>query len=122
MYFYSEDIIILREIFNLRRLNIFYFHEKYLLSPGQLARSLNNFIENKIIQIKENEIIITDFGIKWIISNRKKLFLQEKDLFWKEIPEYMTKKQLMINKLYKPKHELIDKNFLHQKLLKKRQE
>jgi len=111
MYFFSEDIIILRELFSKGSSTIYYFHEKYLLSPGQLARSLNKLIEMNIAQLNDDELKITDFGIKWTISNRKKIFLEEKELFWKEIPDYMKRDQLVINQMYKPKRKLLDYNY-----------
>lgn len=111
MNFLSEDIIILRVLFSKGNTDIYYFHEKYLLSPGQLARSFNKLIEMNIAQLNDDELQITDFGIKWTISNRKNIFLEEKEMFWKEVPAYMKREPLIINQMYKPKRKLLDYNY-----------
>lgn len=111
MNFYSEDIIIMREVFSKSSVSIYFLHEKYLFSPGQLARSIDKLISLNVINLTKEDINITDYGIKWILSNRNRLFLSEKNQYWKSVPEYMKCEQLDVNNIYKPNRSLLDYNF-----------
>ena len=108
MEIYSEDIEFLKELYSQNELDLYFFHEKYRLSPAQLSRTINKFLETGLIDLKENKVILNDVGRKWIISHRKKLFLDASRRYWKKVPEDMTQDVICINELYKPNRKEID--------------
>lgn len=88
LYTSSSDKKILLELFSYRKpLNIYYFHEKYFFSPAQINRFLRTYTKEKIVKFINNEVHLTDFGIKWIVKNRKNIFLTTKSNQWVKIPE-----------------------------------
>lgn len=87
-YISSSDKKILLELFKERKsIYIYYFHEKYLFSPAQINRFVRNYLEERIISFIDYKIKITELGIKWIIHNRKKIFLSSNKKEWKKIPK-----------------------------------
>lgn len=108
MEFYSEDIEFVKELFERKRVNLYIFHEKYLLSPAQLARTITKFKEAEIVEIINEDIFLTHKGEDWIVCNRKALFLKEKNKYWKEIPPEMRQESIGINEFYKPNRNKID--------------
>lgn len=109
MEIYSEDIEILRELISKESVDLYCFHEKYKLSPAQLARVINKFIEINLIIVSNNVISLTKDGNNWVFKNRKVLFLKERKKYWKEIPEEMKQEKIEINELYKPNRKKLDK-------------
>jgi DNA-binding PadR family transcriptional regulator len=107
----SADIVVLRELYRNTKMDIFEFHRLYSLSPGQLAQTLNKFVKQGIVEIEGDFAQITDFGRKWIVANRKSLFLEVRALGWKSIPDYMQKPRIPINSFYAPRKSLLDKEF-----------
>lgn len=107
--FHSEDIELLKELYSNNRIDLYYFHKKYKLSPAQLGRTLSKFIDEGIISVEGQIIILNEFGKKWIIGNRRVLFLSDKSKYWKLIPEEMKQSALSINELYIPIRKNIDK-------------
>lgn len=107
--YFSEDIEFVKELFERKQVDLYFFHEKYLLSPAQLLRTTNKFIKEGIIELKNEVATLTPKGEKWIIYNRKTLFLNEKDKYWKEIPSKMRQNSIGIKDLYKPYRNKLDK-------------
>ncbi|HZV71033.1 MAG TPA: hypothetical protein VFG10_15875 [Saprospiraceae bacterium] len=108
MEFYSEDVEFLKELYLRKKVDIYFFHEKYMLSPPQLARSIRKFETQNIIIIEGRSIVLTEYGGDWIFGNRKNIFLSEKTKYWKVIPSEMEQKTIAINELYKPERNKID--------------
>ncbi len=106
---YSEDIELIKELYIEKQVHLYSFHEKYLLSPAQLARTINKFVDEGIIELNNEMISLTTKGEKWIVCNRKALFLFEKDKYWKEIPGDMRQRAMGIKELYLPNRNKIDK-------------
>lgn len=109
MEFYSEDIEFLKELLYHDKVEIYLFHEKYKLSPAQLARTINKFMNQELIIFSNHTISLTEKGRNWIFENRRVLFIKEKKKYWKEIPEAMKQEKIAINELYKPNRRKIDK-------------
>lgn len=109
MDLYSEDIELLKELYAKEKIELFFFHKKYKLSPAQLARTLKKFKDAGLIHLDEDNVTLNDNGRKWIIGNRRELFLKEKSKYWKIIPEKMKQKSLKINQFYIPERKNIDK-------------
>lgn len=108
MEYYSEDIKFIKELFERKKVNLYFFHEKYLLSPAQLARTIQKFVEEDVVELVNEEVKLTAKGEKWIICNRKSLFLHERKKYWKEIPTEMKQESIEINEFYKPNRNKID--------------
>jgi len=86
-YISSSDKKILLELFTERKaIYIYYFHEKYLFSPAQINRFIRNYLKEKIISFDDYKIKLTEYGIKWIVHNRRKIFLSHNKKEWKKIP------------------------------------
>lgn len=109
MDLYSEDIELLKELYSEERIDLYFFHEKYKLSPAQLGRTLKKFKDAGLIILDGQNIILNETGREWIFVNRRVLFLKEKSKYWKVIPEHMKQNSLAINKLYLPKRKSLDK-------------
>jgi hypothetical protein len=109
MKFYSEDIEFIRELYDRKQVHLYFFHERYLLSPVQLARTINRFIEEGIVELNNEIVSLTPKGEEWIICKRKSLFLNEKDKYWKEIPIKMKQEAIGVKDLYKPNRNKLDK-------------
>lgn len=109
MDLFSEDIELLRELYLSNEKDLYFFHEKYKLSPVQLARTLKKFESKELIEIKNRIIILTEKGRNWIFYNRRMLFLKEKSKCWKNIPDEMKQEHLKINEIYKPNRSTLDK-------------
>ena len=108
MDFFSEDIEFLKELLSNDKVELYLLHEKYRLSPAQMARTIKKFEKLDLIIIKDDRISLKDKGRKWIFEKRNNLFLKEKDKYWKKVPEEMEQEKIAINSLYKPKRSKID--------------
>jgi len=70
-------------------INIYEFHEKYLLSPAQLSAFVDTYSKEGYVSINDDILSITPSGQRWIISKRAKLFLNE-DKYWKKVPDSIS--------------------------------
>ena len=111
--YFSEDIEFLKELLSKDKVELYFFHNKYMLSPAQMARTINKFEELGLIDITNDEVSLNELGRRWIIENRKFLFLNENVKYWKEIPEEMKQKKIAINKPFKPNRRNIDKELFN---------
>ena len=108
---HSEEIEILRELIKSDSVDLYLFHDKYKMSPAQLSRAVSKFASKSIISINENTITLTPYGKKWIINNRKALFLSPREKYWKQIPsEMQLENQLKVKK--KNKKYMVGKSLL----------
>lgn len=103
MYIFSEDIEFMRELYIHNSVSLYFFHEKYMLSPAQLGRTIRKFTNIECVIFNENYIELTEKGRKWVIANRRELFLKTKEKYWKNIPVEMAQEAFQINDTYKPK-------------------
>lgn len=108
MDLFSEDIEFLKELYYRDQVEIYFFHEKYMLSPAQLARTIRKFEAEGIIVINDSTISVTTKGKKWIFAKRKELFLGQRTKYWKTIPLEMKQFKIDINEPYKPRSSNLD--------------
>jgi hypothetical protein len=74
--YFSEDRELLRDLYTYPAgRTYYYFHERYMLSPAQLARSLQRFSADNIITLDEELVLLSDFGKRWVLANRHSIFL-----------------------------------------------
>lgn len=70
-------------------LDMFVFHEKYLLSPGQVASFMRRFEEGSVIEAQGGRARLTEFGRRWVLANRAVIFLVSNRV-WAEAPQIMV--------------------------------
>ncbi|WP_445682651.1 hypothetical protein [Radicibacter daui] len=79
----SFEIEILKTLYQKQDwVNVYYFHEKYLLSAGQISNFIRRYGKFEIINFKNYEIKLTAKGINWLIANRRHIFLTKKNRHW----------------------------------------
>lgn len=102
MFYFTEDIELLKELYYKNTANVYFFHERYRLSPAQLARAIRKFENQGLIEFNDTTVTLTENGKKWVLANRKDIFLYERKKYWKEVPENMRRKPIKMNSPYKP--------------------
>ena len=107
----TVDIEVLRELYRNDKVDLYRFHQLYSISPGQLAKTIDHFVELKVLDVVDDFVQLTDFGRKWVVANRKSIFLRDRLQEWKDIPENMRKDRILVNSPYKPKKSLVDREF-----------
>ena len=108
MNLFSEDIEFVKELYAKRSVNIYVFHEKYMLSPAQLGRTIKKFLDLECIRINNDNGEITEKGLNWIIANRQELFLNSKYKYWKNVPFEMEQEAIKTDDTYKPNTKKLD--------------
>jgi hypothetical protein len=93
-------------LFEQKRVDLYDLYLIYRLSPAQVAMSINKFQQMGIIIYESNNIELSDYGQDWLISNRKKIFLQPKNKFWKKIPSAMLENAIVINQPFFPSRKI----------------
>lgn len=88
LYIHSEDREILRHLYAVHQpVAVYFFHEKYLLSPGQIARVVRKYSDNGIIAVERDSIILTENGRRWVLRNRRQIFMSIRTRPWSQIPD-----------------------------------
>lgn len=64
-------------------LPIYHFHEKYLLSPAQVARFVRIFGGEGLVEIDNHHISLTEHGRKWLLVHRHDVFFSIGEKYWK---------------------------------------
>jgi predicted methyltransferase len=80
---FKEDIIFVREIYTHETIDIYSLHQNFTLSPAQVARLINKFLDLRIIIINGSLVSVTDYGKEWIFANRSALLLQKSNEYGK---------------------------------------
>jgi len=107
----SEDREMLKCIYkHAGKLDVYFLHEKFLLSPGQLSRLIRKFTAWNVITEKEGTLYLTELGQKWLLENERKIFC-DVNKYWKECPDIFKAPQLNVGTPYLPDFSIIDKEF-----------
>lgn len=84
----SADILIFKHLFEqVSPTPIYYFHEKFNLSPVHMSSFINKYDSFNIFIYNENGIELTVSGRLWIIKNRHQIFLSSRKKKWRYTPE-----------------------------------
>lgn len=79
----SEERIILKDLFAHRKWrDIYFFHRRFLLSPGQIGEFLEKYQGFNVIERKGKRIRLTEHGVEWVLHNRKKIFFSVGSRYW----------------------------------------
>jgi DNA-binding PadR family transcriptional regulator len=88
MFIHSEDREILRDLYSsIESIDVYQFHDKYMLSPGQVARVIRKYEKSGVIEMEGGSISITKMGRKWLIKNRREIFFSVNRDAWEHIPD-----------------------------------
>lgn len=68
--------------------DLFIFHERYLLSPGQVASFIRRFEDAGLVAADIMAAKLTDLGRRWVLANRQAIFLTP-DRVWAEAPQIL---------------------------------
>ena len=96
--------------------SLFQLHNEYAFSPAQLGRFVKKLTSIGIIEIQNDNISLTTFGKKWLLSNRNLIFQKSVEYYWRKIPDELQQEKICINSLYKPKTRKLGKHFLEDEL------
>ena len=112
MKIYSEDIIILKEIYIKRKISLYELHEKYRLSPAQILRCIEKLDSKEIIIAFDDSIILTELGVKWIDANRNFIYMKKFEYISRFNDELHVIKKIKENSLYNPIIKSLDSRIL----------
>jgi len=88
LFIHSEDREILRHLYAAHvPVDVYYFHERYQLSPGQIARVIRKYSSEDKIVIVDDSIELTEKGRRWVLRNRRQIFMSGSARPWKQIPD-----------------------------------
>lgn len=92
-------------------LDLYELHEDFLLSPAQVV-SVVNFLEGEgLCQVDGINARLTEKGIRWVLGNRRKIFMSSKR-HWSD-PHGEDVARLRVGQPYMPKLGSVDRNFFH---------
>lgn len=99
-----EDSIVLKLL--LRAPNhtrrVYDIHAEFLLSPGQLARSIQKLLDETLIVHEHGTVKLTDSAVEWLIKNRSIFYKVNKT--WKDIPNNFRGPKLGAEEIYLPEN------------------
>lgn len=109
----TADRTILRLLYKSRHtpLSLFRLHKTLKFSLAQLGSFVSKFLKLGIIDLQDECITFTEFGRKWLITNRIKIFLSRTQYKWQDMPNSMRKKQIKIDSLYLPSRKCLGGHF-----------
>ncbi|WP_294274602.1 hypothetical protein [uncultured Chryseobacterium sp.] len=108
MKIFTEDLIILKNLYASKILNLYDIHKIYKLSPAQIVRCLKKFSEKKILEYDNTKVCITETGIKWVEANKGFIYLKRFEYIGSYEEDLYQGFQIEVNQLYKPKIYKID--------------
>lgn len=90
----SFTILLYRYLYENVEMDLFQWHQANLVSPIELAAIIKEEVSNGRIQLNDDKtrITLTDYGKRWIETNKLNLFAEEKEKEWRYIPEDMNYK------------------------------
>jgi hypothetical protein len=92
-------------------MDLYVFHEKYQLTPGQLLTLVEYFEKQLFVERQEYKVQLTPSGRAWVLLNRGKLFLQKRKKTWKEMPEFFRGRKIEPAEPYIPKRKNLNLKF-----------
>ena len=104
----SAERELLLELFRNRDgIDVYRLHQRYMLSPGQLAEALAAFGERGLVEYLNRRARLTDKGREWLLAGRKEMFFSSDTPTWKATvcaadtdPNYAPKPAKMISRFF----------------------
>lgn len=101
---YNSDRTILWKLYNSPNpISLYGLHKEFGLSPAQLGTFVAKLKKINVISADEENIQLTEYGKKWVLAHRNKIFISNLVWDWQEIPKEMKRKQIELNSPYLPK-------------------
>lgn len=71
--------------------DLYDFHQKFLVSPIELADIIRTEVGKGFVQLNADKtaVYLTEYGAKWLEANRNRIFTEERDMPWKDLPDDM---------------------------------
>jgi hypothetical protein len=98
-------------------LALFQLHKDLGFSPAQVGSFVAKFVKNGIVNLQDESISLTEYGRKWLIANRIKVFLSHVHYDWQDIPREMRKQKNDVTSLYSPKKCNLGEHFFEDTLI-----
>jgi DNA-binding PadR family transcriptional regulator len=102
LIFNTIDREVLKNVALKKKVNWYYFHQKYRLSPGQLSRSIRKLVSLEYIIIDDDNIELTPKGQKILYKERNKIFRKNEHESWLKVQDFRKAKNLKIDEFYNP--------------------
>lgn len=84
----SIDVIIFRAIyFSVEPVEIYFFHNHYKFSPGQIAEFIDIYSNLNYITYSNNTLALTEAGHDFVLVNKIEILFGKRHQYWKNIPE-----------------------------------
>ncbi|OPC55095.1 hypothetical protein DSC47_11130 [Elizabethkingia miricola] len=109
MKLYSEDIIILKELYISKIVQFYGLHLTHSLSPAQILRCTDKFSKLGIFELDNENISLSEKGKKWIEANKKFIFLKKFQFNNRFDKSKYIIERIEVNSLYKPVIKSIDR-------------
>jgi len=109
---HSEDKEILLALYQEKLgVSMYAFHDKYLLSLGQIARVVRKYKAIGVFDLGKDTLSLTTFGRNWLISNRVVLFNSKRKLHWKKVPNEFKQEKRALDQATLPSIESLSRFF-----------
>lgn len=109
---HSEDKEILLALYQEKLgVSMYAFHDKYLLSLGQIARVVRKYKAIGVFDLGEDILSLTTFGRSWLINNRLVLLQSKRELHWKKVPNKFKQEKLALDQATLPNIESLSRFF-----------
>lgn len=111
--FDSADREILRVLYSTKGVvDAYLFYTRYNLLPSMILRSFRRFEEDGVVRLVDGAFLeLTEYGRKWVVSNRRRIFMREVDAEWKDPPGSYLINSLPPFSPYIPKRRNTSKKF-----------
>ena len=90
----SFTIQLYRYLYETEDMDLYQWHRTNLISPIEMAAIIKEEVSNGRIQLNDDKthITLTDYGKKWVETNKLNLFAEEKEREWRYVPEELNYK------------------------------
>lgn len=93
-------------------ISLYQLHIDYSYSPAQLGSFVAKLSGLGIVDEKDENIQITEFGKRWLLAHRIEIFCTKVEYDWLEVPPEMRKPTISINSLYAPIRQELGESFV----------
>lgn len=108
----TYERVIFRDLFSMEGgLDIFCFHEKYQLSPGQVYAFVSEYEPKGLVKVESDNISLTTEGKKYAWKNRFSIFEKSVKRSWRPSKEPENWKEETDLGFLAPHYKYLDKRF-----------
>lgn len=100
-----------RLLFSHEAVDLYDLHERYRLSPGQVARVVRHFASEGIVNLDGDRVALTAVGRLWILKNREFLFMKGTRREWADLPGGVKREPRDASEPYMPRLSSVNVRF-----------